>query len=145
VYGHRLGDTVTVAPVDRVRVDAEGQTAWFVAHLVARRGWLRGEVVAAMNAQFLGDWDVAPRAHPNDGRVDVVRIDPSMSLRDRLRARSRVRQGTHVPHRAITVRQVASADLTFARPMDVYLDGQRWLRTSALTLTVEPDALTIAF
>ena len=32
-----------------------------------------------MNVDRLGHWDVAPRAHPNDGRVDVVEVDAAMS------------------------------------------------------------------
>src|SRR5262245_56663579 len=44
-----------------------GRLHWFVAHLVTRRSWLRGELFGAFNAQWLGDWDVAPRAHPGDG------------------------------------------------------------------------------
>ena len=46
--------------------------------------WWRGRVVAAMNAEFLGPWDVAPRAHPGDGLLDVLDVSPAMSLADRL-------------------------------------------------------------
>jgi hypothetical protein len=131
------------APIDVVRVEAAGETAWFVAHLVARRSWWRGEVAAAMNAQFRGGWDVAPRSHPNDGRVDVLRVPNAMSVRQRLAARPRLAQGTHVPHPAIEVRQVRVAQLSFRRPLPLWLDGSRWRTSSEVTLTVEPDALTI--
>jgi hypothetical protein len=141
----RLDDTLTVAPIDLVRVDTEDSTAHVAAHLIARRSWWRGEIVAVMNAQFVGEWDVAPRSHPNDGKVDVVRVDPSMSVRDRWRARSRLATGTHVPHPAVSVRQVASIELDFARPMDLYLDGERWQRARRVRITVLPDAVTIAF
>jgi hypothetical protein len=136
-------DVALTAPIDVVRVEAAGERAWFVAHLVARRSWWRGEVVAAMNAQFRGTSDVAPRSHPNDGRVDLVRVTPGMSLRDRLQARSRLALGTHVPHPAIETRSVRTAALSFRRPLHVVLDGSRWLTTSEVTLTVEPDALMI--
>jgi hypothetical protein len=138
-------DEVVTAPVDVVRVEAAGETAWFAAHLVARRGWWRGELVAAMNAQFRGGWDVAPRSHPNDGRVDLLRVEPALSVRDRLQARSRLAQGTHVPHPAIETGQVAATELTFTRPLHLWLDGTRWVTASRLVLTVEPDALTIVF
>ena len=61
----------------RVTLDDAAPT-WGVAHVVVRRQWWRGEIVMAMNAQFYGRYDVAPRGHPNDGKVDVVRVDPSM-------------------------------------------------------------------
>ncbi len=38
-----------------------------------------------MNAQFLGRWDVAPRGHPNDGRLDV--LDADLPLDERLQVR----------------------------------------------------------
>jgi diacylglycerol kinase family enzyme len=129
-----------------VRVEAAGETAWFVAHLVARRGWWLGEIVAAMNAQFRQSADVAPRSHPNDGRVDVLRVASAMSVRHRLAARSRLAQGTHVPHPDIETRQVRSAVLSFRRPLHLWLDGTLWRKgVRDVTLTVEPDALQIVF
>ena len=138
-------DEMVSAPIDVVRVESAQERTWFVAHLVARRAWWRGEVVAAMNAQFHGHRDVAPRSHPNDGRVDVLRVSSSMSVRDRLQARARLAQGTHVPHPAIELRQVASTELTLRRPLRVRLDGSAWITTSQLSLTVEPDALQVVF
>ena len=139
--GDRFPGTVTRAPIDVVRVEAGGQRTWAVAHVVARRRWWRGEVVLAMNAQFLGRYDVAPRSHPNDGRVDIVRVAARMGLRTRLQARRRARTGTHLPHPLIEVRQAATAVLSFQRPLSVWVDGVRWQRATELTLTVEPDAL----
>ena len=40
----------------------DGRIHWFVAHLIARRWWWRGRIVAAMNAQWLGDLDLGPRS-----------------------------------------------------------------------------------
>ena len=142
---HRFDGSGEVArlPVDIVRVEADGEVAWFVAQLIARRSWWRGELVAAMNAQYRGVYDIAPRAHPNDGRVDVVRVAAAMSVGDRWKARRRLPQGTHVPHPAITTRPAGTIEITFERPLDVRLDGTRWRRCAALRLTVEPDALTV--
>lgn len=143
----RLGGDVARLPVDVVRVEADGRTGWFVAHLAARRGgwsgWWRGELVAAVNGQYLGTWDLAARAHPNDGRVDVVRVAAEMSVRDRWRARTRAVTGSHVPHPAISVRQHASVTIGLVRPSRVWLDGRPWGSAAVLQLTVEPDALLV--
>lgn len=139
----RFPGTVTVAPVDLVRVEADGRITWAVAHVVARRSWWRGDVHLAMNAQFIGGLDVAPRSHPNDGRVDVIDVSPAMSLRARLQARSRARTGTHLPHPHLATRQVAVCEWQFDRPLDLWVDGVRWGRASAVTLRVEPDALIV--
>jgi hypothetical protein len=146
-------DACALLPVDVLRVeipaDADGDptavddTTWAVAHVVVRRSWWRGEVLALVNAQFVGTWDVAPRSHPNDGRVDVVRVDAAMGVRARLQAHRRLRSGTHVPHPAITIRQVPQIDLRFDRPVDVHVDGKRWRRTRALRCVVERDATTV--
>lgn len=148
----RLDREVSIMTVDVVRVRARDVTAWFVAHLVGRgggwSGWWRGEVVAAMNAQHLsiqhgGTWDVAPRSHPNDGRVDVVRVRAAMSVRDRWRARSRVVHGAHLPHPQIEVRATPSVTLELDRPLQWWLDGRAWTTAASVELTVEPDALTV--
>jgi YegS C-terminal NAD kinase beta sandwich-like domain len=130
----------TRLPLDLVRVEAEGATTWSVAHVVARRSWWRGEVVLAMTAQYLGDADVAPRAHPNDGKVDVLRVDPAMPMQARWQAARRARTGSHLPHPQLRMSQVAQTTVELVRPLVVWVDGIRWLTAGALTLTVEPDA-----
>jgi diacylglycerol kinase family enzyme len=96
-----------------------------------------------MNGQFIDRFDVTPRAHPNDGRVDVLTVAETMTLRDRWRARGRLPSGTHVPHPAITVRQVSSIELSFDAPMRIVVDGVPAGESRTLRLEVEPDALTV--
>lgn len=130
----------TVLPMDLGSVLVDGRIHWFAAHLVARRSWWRGRVVAAMNAQWIGRWDVAPRSHPNDGLLDVLDGDPSLD--DRLKARRRLVTGTHVPHPDIEVRRVAAVQVRFDRPTPVWLDGERIGAATDLSIRVEPDAWT---
>lgn len=132
----------TRVEVDLGSVLVDGRQHWFVAHLVARRSWWRGTVVAAMNAQWLGAWDVAPRAHPNDGSLDLVTAD--LSWRDRGKAWRRLPQGTHVPHPGIIERRTAATQVDLAPPCGIWLDGRRLPgRARALSIRVEPDALTV--
>ena len=128
-------------PVDLGEVLVDGALHFFVAHLVARRSWLRGRVVAAMNAQFLGRWDVAPRSHPNDGRLDL--FDADLSLGDRLKARSRLPSGTHVPHPGIVERRVKAVQLDLDPGSVVWLDGERLGPARTLSIRCVPDALTV--
>lgn len=127
-------------PVDIGSVLIDGRHHWFVAHLVARRSWWRGRVVAVMNAEWLGGWDVAPRSHPGDGLLDV--FDGNPSLDDRTKARPRLRTGTHVPHPAIAERRTSALQLDFARPTPVWLDGEKVAEARTLAIRVEADALT---
>jgi hypothetical protein len=132
-------DAAMQLPVDLGAVLLDGRLHWFVAHLVVRRSWLRGRVFAAMNAEFIGRWDVAPRSHPNDGLLDT--FDVSMSFGQRLQARSRLGAGTHVPHPGIEERRSAAVQLDLDRPTPVWLDGEEVGTFRTLSIRVEPDAL----
>jgi len=130
--------------VDAMRVSLDGNDpTWGAAHVVARRAWLRGDLAMVMNAQFYGAYDVAPRSHPNDGKVDVLRVRAEMTWRERLQARQRARTGAHVPHPHLTMRSVAECDLQFDEPLVVWVDGVRRGTARRLQVTVEPDAYAI--
>jgi len=47
------GDEAMHLPVDIGSVLLDGRQHWFVSHLVLRRSWWRGRVIAVMNAQFV--------------------------------------------------------------------------------------------
>jgi hypothetical protein len=127
-------------PVDLGAVLIDGRLHWFVAHLVARKRWWRGRVYLAMNAEFVGSWDVAPRSHPNDGRLDT--FDVTMSTGERLKARGRLATGTHLPHPQIKERRVSAAQVD-VEGLDVWLDGDCIGPAKTLSIRVEPDALTV--
>ena len=137
----RLASAALVAPVDIARVELDGSETWFVSHLVARRSWWRGEILVLMNAEFLGDWDVATKGHPNDGRLDLYRGD--LSIGDRWKARQRLPTGVHVPHPGIEARRVQTLSEHFTRPTDVYIDGVRHRGVRELNVTVIQDALVV--
>ncbi len=129
----------TEVGVDLGAVLLDGRLHWFLAHLVARKGWWRGRVVVAMNAQFIGRWDVAPRGHPNDGRLEL--LDADLPLGTRMQVRSRLATGTHVPHPGIEESHVSSQQLDLDQPTSVYLDGDLVGTARHLSLRVEPNAL----
>jgi hypothetical protein len=130
-------------PIDRLQVTADGRRLSAVAHVVARGRWWRGPIIAVMNVDHLGRWNVAPRAHPNDGRFDVVEVAATMSLRRRWQARSRLPLGTHVPHPEIAVRTATHAEWLFDRPLQLWLDGERHGSVGRLSVTIEPDAFAL--
>src|SRR4029077_4159676 len=89
--------SATRVTLDLLRVTADGHSAWSTSHVVARRSWWRGEVLLAMTAQYLDGRDVAPRSHPNDGKVDVLRVDRAMGIRAPRQAARRSLRGTPLP------------------------------------------------
>jgi len=134
------GSEAMQLPVDLGSVLIDGRQHWFLAHLIIRQSWWRGRVIAVMNAQWIGSWDVAPRSHPNDGLLDV--LDGTLTIDDRLKARRRLRLGTHVPHPAIAQKRVPSLQVELDRPTPVWLDGEHVADGRSLVIRVEPDALT---
>ena len=137
------GALTTTVRCDLGEALVDGRVRYFVAHLVVRGPTLwRGGATAVLNAQFVGEWDVAPRAHPGDGRLDVVELDPGMSIGDRWKARRRLPSGTHVPHPRITVRQVAALQLDVAKRR-VVLDGVGVPKAGTLSVRIAPDALNV--
>jgi hypothetical protein len=135
----RTPDAVTF-PVDLGEALVDGRLHFFVAHLVARnRWWTRAFVV--MNAQWLGGLNVGPRAHPNDGLLDVY--DARLGLADVLKIRARARAGAHLPHPGIKERRISAVQVAFDSPLALWLDGVRLGPARSLSVRVDPDALTV--
>lgn len=139
----RFDGVVTRAPVDLLRVRLDGTETFALSHVVLRDAFWRRRVVLLMNAQFLSRRDVAPRSHPNDGRVDVLEVAAGMPLRARLQAARRSVTGTHLPHPQLSARQVQRWSMEFDRPIGCWLDGERAGRVSRFELEVVPDGLVV--
>lgn len=142
--------TLNELPIDlmRIRLDERPDTFTACAHLVARSpwyrgGWWRGPLLMVMNAEYHGHWDVAPRGHPNDGRVEMFLVDGGFGVRERLAARRRLPMGTHVPHPSISTRSVRSGTWEFPSPRAVFADGRSLGLASAIEVVVAADAATV--
>lgn len=140
----RRGSEVTLLPIDigQASCDDDPRPRLFAAHLVARGSMWAGPGAVVMNAERLGQWLPAPRAHPGDGRLDVV--EGRLGVRERFLARSRVRTGDHVPHPELTVRRVPALTLAFAKPRRVLLDGNHVGHHRRLEIQLLPNAVVVA-
>jgi diacylglycerol kinase family enzyme len=128
-------------PVDALWVSLDGgPPVRAVAHVVARtHGWRHAFVAA--NAQWIGPLNVAPRGHPDDGRVEVLQW--ALGWRAARQVVARMRHGAHVPHPGISVSSVPEVRVSFGAPRQVWVDGERVGRARALMVTVQPDALRV--
>ena len=144
--GRSVGPQLQRFPIDVLHVEADGRVLTAVAHVIVHdrrwHGW-RGPIIAVMNADRRGRWDIAPRAHPNDGRVDVVEVDPAMSGRARWQARRRLPTGTHVPHPTIHLTRAAERTWRFDRPLGLWVDSVGQGTVRGLRIRVEPDGAVI--
>lgn len=119
----------------------DGRLHWFVAHLVARRGWWRGRAWVAMNAAHLGAWNLGPKAHPGDGLLDIT--DADVAVGERLKVRARLPQGVHVPHPGLRTQRTRAAQVAFEAAMPVRLDGEVVGSFRSISVRVDPDALQV--
>jgi len=142
------GDSAMCLPIDvmkvELRLDDESLVSKIAVSTVVLRspnikgGWLRGSLTIAANAQFLGHWDVAPRGHPNDGRVEITQVDEAMGLRQRLTARARLSTGSHLPHPLIQTKSVKNFVWGYEgrSPQVVWIDRQLIGRVRSLSIEV---------
>ena len=129
-------------PIDVGEVSIDGgEPIAFVAHVVCRRRLWAGRFLVIANAAHLGEWNIAPRGHPNDGRLDV--IDGALGWGDRLAARRRLPSGTHLPHPALTTSRVREGTWRFDRPTAVEVDGRRAGHATRIDVRLHPDAASV--
>ena len=137
------GTAKQLLPVDAILIELDDGSMYVcVAHTVAGDLLRTRGTVAIMNAAFIGPYNLAPRAHPGDGKADVVGFD--LGLADRFKARSRMATGAHVPHPHIPVNRRVSGLVELGRRFRITIDGQRCGRSETLRYTVIPEAVTVA-
>ena len=135
----RPGSEATVVEVDVVQVLLDGRLLRFVAHLVAGSRRRPGRWWVAANAAHRGRWNVAPRAHPGDGLLDVV--DADLGIREVPAAWRRLAAGLHVPHPRIAVERTRTATRSFPAPVPVRLDGRSPVPAREVMIRLEPGAM----
>jgi hypothetical protein len=96
------------------------------------------------NSGLLRSRDVLPRAHPNDGFVDVLEVDPKISIRQRAIAWRRSAIGSHLPHPSFRVSR--SIDFQWSgSPAHMIADGVTYKGVVWLQCTVLADAMKLYF
>ncbi|GIT46786.1 MAG: hypothetical protein Ct9H300mP12_13710 [Acidimicrobiales bacterium] len=93
------GGEATLVDIDVGEALVDGRLHRFVSHFVVRPSRHPGRWWVAANAAHRGRWNLAPRAHPGDGLLDV--LDASLSWAEVPAAWRRLGLGVHVPHPGI--------------------------------------------
>ena len=127
-------------PVDLGQVLVDGRLHLFVASCVVRtRSWRRA--VAVGNAQWLGRWNLWPRGHPNDGRLDL--LDARLPTGELWKVRRRLPTGSHLPHPGIETRRIKAETVELERTLAVWLDGEPAGEGRTFAFRCVPDALRV--
>ena len=142
------GEPCMILPVDALEVVIHrrgGPGASILAAgevIIGRWQWGRHCVIAT-NAGVVGDLNIAPRAHPNDGVMDVLTRHAEMRFRERWLARRKARLGTHLPHPNLEYR--TSTDLHHDRHgrEPLWVDGVRVTSWTSVSIRVRTDRWSV--
>jgi len=137
------GSDARQVSIDLIECELDGRRCFAAAHVFLLSNWWRGPVTAVMNSEWWGSWLVAPKAHPNDGLLDLVEGD--LPIRQRVLIKRRLLTGDHLPNSALKVGRVTELKREFVRPTRVIIDGVEEDRCQHLSLQVLPDALSIIY
>ena len=96
------------------------------------------------NSGYWRERDLLPRAHPNDGFVDVLEVDPNITARQRALAWRRSKTGSHLPHPHLRVSRTTDFQWS-GRPSNMIADGVAFNEVVWLQCTVLADAMDIYF
>ncbi|HXE89503.1 MAG TPA: diacylglycerol kinase family protein [Terriglobales bacterium] len=118
------------------RIAAEGAEA--PTDAFAGRAWM----VAFANASAYGaGMKIAPRALPDDGRLDLCLIRDASRTR-LMRCLHRVYSGRHIEMPEVTYYQAERVRIETATPLDVYADGE-YICQTPIEVSVERRALRV--
>jgi diacylglycerol kinase family enzyme len=96
--------------------------------------------VCISNAGIVRGRNLAPRAHPNDGFLDVLEVSESISLRNRIQALKRSATGTHLPHPDISARRSVDCEFHNESGSEILrIDRSKISSWNSIRITVIPD------
>jgi len=107
--------------------------SWF-----SRRG-----MVIVTNVGIRDGLDVTPGSHPNDGKFEILAMDASMSVRQRLLARRRARTGSHLPHPCLTRMTRTEASIERRGAQRLFVDSVDVGAWESVRVRIDPDRLRV--
>ncbi len=115
----------------------------FSAHVIARRWPLRRlwPELIVMNTPLAAGLRLGPRAHPNDGRLDVT--TGSLPWRQGREAFRRAVSGSHLPHPDLHHRRVSDHEYWPGHRLTVTIDGVDRGRWAWIAVSIVPDAYVL--
>ena len=115
----------------------------FIGYAFIYQNLIFGQTIAILNTSFVGKRDWAPKAHPNDGKFDVIELDSSMSIRQRLTAFRLMKSGSHLPHPKIRYTQAPEFVFSSERSASMSIEGVRIGAVRHCVFKVLPDAVNL--
>jgi len=134
------GGEATTLDIDLGCALLDGKIFWFCAHMFIGSK-LKGEKIFISNVAHYGKMNPAPKAHPGDGKFDMLEV--KLSPFETFKAVKRVSAGTHIPHPGIKYRQVSSEQFSFGKKLSIEIDGKNIGKFSTVSIRIENEALRV--
>lgn len=134
------GGEATTLDIDLGCALLDGKIFWFCAHMFIGSK-LKGEKIFISNVAHYGKTNPAPKAHPGDGKFDMLEV--KLSPFQTFKAVKRVSAGTHIPHPGIKYRQVSSEQFSFGKKLSIEIDGKNIGKYSTVSIRIENEALRV--
>ena len=137
--------TVDVMRVEIDYDDASTGTLYALSNLQIGSWRSRCRFICVSNCGFIDERNIAPRAHPNDGEIEVMTVSPTIDWKQRFQAWRRTRTGTHLPHPNISMERGNYGSWTRAGNEVLSIDGaplscSGGVNWQKICVHVEPDA-----
>ena len=134
------GGEATTLDIDLGCALLDGKIFWFCAHMFIGSK-LKGEKIFISNVAHYGKTNPAPKAHPGDGKFDMLEV--KLSPFQTFKAVKRVSAGTHIPHPGIKYKQVSSEQFSFGKKLSIEIDGKNIGKFSTVSIRIENEALRV--
>ena len=95
-------DAIVVSYTDSVGVD---HTDVCIASMSIARRYFRGAISVVTNSGYWRNHEVAPRAHLNDGKLDIFEVSGAMRWSQRRLMWQKAEVGSHLPHPLLSYSQ----------------------------------------
>lgn len=144
----QVGEHRTVVQIDAldcmIHTDSREHRILAVSNVTIGRWvsppWRHQRFVCVTNPGIYLGANIAPRAHPNDGYLDIVQIDPLMSWKQRFASRRRATTGTHVPHPHISIKRDTRVEFFRQDEREILkIDNQNIDHWERIVVKVLPD------
>ena len=132
-------DAISVSYTD---ANGVGYSDVCIGSLSIARRFLRGAVSVVTNSGYWRGHEVAPRAHLNDGKLDIFEMSGAMRLGQRRLMWKKTKLGTHLPHPLLSYSQGDFFHWA-GSPQRLTIDGQFVAVVTKVSCRVQSDCVQV--
>ncbi|MEI7971059.1 MAG: hypothetical protein WCI10_00795 [Actinomycetota bacterium] len=139
---NRLRVVIDAISVSYTDADGHEHTDVCIGSLSIARRFFRGAISVITNSGFWKQREVAPRAHPNDGKLDIFEVSGAMRRSQRRLMWQKTALGTHLPHPLLAYSQGEFFNWS-GSPQRLTIDGQFVAWVTQVSCRIQSDCVQV--